>query len=250
MKQTIWVVSLHKRYCSYAIQAVHLFMLCFYSHFRSMFNNRQFISDSSIFDSKECRSALTNVLNRRIRTWHQNCDTYCTVAQQIQSHFSYQAPPQITQSACISCYGPRANPFLIHSYNLEGLSADLPVQATNGWAKGLHWCAPCTALPLTRQERELFCDFHQFSDAVSTVSWRSKRGVIQRQRYKLLQDDKSTANGVLQWTWPWPGSNPIITCHQCQARHNCLAPWGRTEKSWHIIRLSLQHSRLFKKQQA
>lgn len=93
-------------------------------------------------------------------------------------------PPKITQSACISCSGPAANPFLIQSYNLEGLSADLPVQATNGWAKGLHWCALCTALPLPWQRREVFCAFSHFSDVVSTVLRTRRRGKSRDQGIK------------------------------------------------------------------
>lgn len=62
--------------------------------------------------------------------------TYCTKAQKFHhTSVTMLCPPptkKITQSACISCSAPTANPFRIQSYNLEGLSADLPVQATNG----------------------------------------------------------------------------------------------------------------------
>lgn len=125
-----------------------------------------------------------------------------------------RAPPKITQSACISCSGPTENPFLIQSYNLEGLSADLPVQATNGWAKGLHWCALCPALPLSRQGREVFCAFSHFSDTASTVLWKCRRGTSRDEGINYCSLTTVMATATLQRTWPWPGFNPNITCQQ------------------------------------
>lgn len=126
----------------------------------------------------------------------------------------WPGPPKITQSACISCCGPSANPFLIHSYNLEGLSADLPVQATNGWAKGLHWCALCPAWPLSWQGREVFCAFSHFSDAMSTVLRKSGRGTSRDEGINYCRLTMVMATATLQRTWPWPGFNPNIACQQ------------------------------------
>lgn len=136
-------------------------------------------------------------------------------------------------------------PFLT-SYNLEGLSADLPVQATNGWAKGLHWCALCAALTLSWQERDVFYAFSHFSDAVSNILWKRKREKSRNESINYCSMTTEMANITLWWMWPWPGFNPYITRY-CQAQHNQPTQSGSTDSCWHINKLSLQYSRLFKK---
>lgn len=231
-------------HCAHFIKSVHLNRLHFYSNFRSTWKGRKYISDSNAFFAKWCRSAMKHPAYMiTSKPWYRHTVPLLKNSITLQ----WPRPPKITQSACISCSGLTANPFLIQSYNLEGLSADLPVQATNGWAKGLHWCALCPALPLPWQQREVFCAFSHFSDVVSTVLWTSRRGKSRDEGINHQRLTTVMATGTLQRTWPWPGSNPNIACYQCQAQHNCPARWGSTDSCWHIIKLSLQCSRLFEK---
>lgn len=105
-------------------------------------------------------------------------------------HSSDRGPQKITESAWISCSGAAANPFLIQSYNLEGLSADLPVQATNGWAKGLHRRAWRAALPLLRWGGDASCAFslfvnhHHEEEQEKKIQRGSNKTAAERQRAK------------------------------------------------------------------
>lgn len=67
--------------------------------------------------------------------WWSKCESG-PIWDKVLQHFSNQDTHKIPQIACISFSEAPVNPFLIQCFNLEDLSADLPVQATNGWAKG------------------------------------------------------------------------------------------------------------------
>lgn len=153
--------------------------------------------------------------------------TYCTKAQKFHhTSVTMLCPPptkKITQSACISCSAPTANPFRIQSYNLEGLSADLPVQATNGWAKGLHWCALCPALPPVRTVKTGFFVLSDTFFYVRYAAW-SHRGVreenqIQGWRHKLPRSDsgdgqRASGRGL--------DLDPVRASHGSTARHGTV----------------------------
>lgn len=121
------------------------------------------------------------------RSWHLSHDLdVLFLSLKTPLHSSDRGPHKITESAWISCSGAAANPFLIQSYNLEGLSADLPVQATNGWAKGPHRRA---ALPLLRSgdascASSLFVNHHHEEEQEKKIQRGSDKTAAEQQRAK------------------------------------------------------------------
>lgn len=131
-------------------------------------NFRAACSNTSYLSGPQCNAGQQKAPkpSTKHRSWHLSHDLdVLFLGLKTPLHSSDRGPQKITESAWISCSGAAANPFLIQSYNLEGLSADLPVQATNGWAKGLHRRARRAlgaALPLLRWGGDASCALSLF----------------------------------------------------------------------------------------
>lgn len=127
------------------------------SNFRAACSNKPYIS------GPQCNAGQQKAPKPSTKQKHLSRDLdVLFLSLKTPLHSSDRGPQKITESAWISCSGAAANPFLIQSYNLEGLSADLPVQATNGWAKGRRRRARRAALPLLRSGGDASCAFSLF----------------------------------------------------------------------------------------